>query len=434
MTEAEMSNWVKRWKTIIAKTPVKPGVWRKKEGGFVIRARVKEPRTGRMLEIRSQIEAESAEAAYLELQRRIEELRDGVEGPQISIPSFGEYAASLLERKVAKGEIKSASSRQKWAETLEHHLVPRFGRIFIDHLRKQDVEDWLAEHGRAVRAKTLSPNTVNSWLGVLRVIVNTAVAEYELPRNPIALVKELDTTTWHTYTEEQPNSLTPDEVPQFLAKMRELFPQHFAFVALGFATGLRPSSLRPLRRCGASSDVLWEQGVLLVRRSQTCSDEPMETTKTGKLQRISLPEEVIDILRWHVEHFPTAEMRESELLFPNRDGGYRAETHLDRAFAIVTEAAGIKKRISPRAMRRTFQDLARAAEVRDIVTRSVSGHSSEAMQRHYSTVSSREQKEGLARVVSLAKFREAARLDRSQDASGSHGGSRAADAPSAQSA
>jgi hypothetical protein len=85
-------------------------------------------------------------------------------------------------------------------------------------------------------------------------------------------------------------------------------------------------------------------------------------------------------------------------------------------------------------MRRTFQDLARAAEVRDIVTRSVSGHSSEAMQRHYSTVSSREQKEGLARVVSLAKFREAARLDRSQDASGYQGGSRAADGPSAQSA
>jgi hypothetical protein len=38
-------------------------------------------------------------------------------------------------------------------------------------------------------------------------------------------------------------------------------------------------------------------------------------------------------------------------------------------------------------MRRTFQDLARAAEVRDIVTRSASGHSTEAMQRHYSTVS-----------------------------------------------
>ena len=31
-------------------------------------------------------------------------------------------------------------------------------------------------------------------------------------------------------------------------------------------------------------------------------------------------------------------MRESEWLFPNRDGGYRAETHLDfAAFRIVTD-------------------------------------------------------------------------------------------------
>jgi hypothetical protein len=141
--------------------------------------------------------------------------------------------------------------------------------LYLDVLRKQDVEDWLAEMGRKVQSKKLSPNTVNGWLSILRVIVNSAVAEFELPRNPIALVKDLDTSAWHTYTEEQPNSLMPSEVPVFLAKVRELYPQHFAFVALGFATGLRPSSLRPLRRRGDKADVLWDQGVLLVRRSQT---------------------------------------------------------------------------------------------------------------------------------------------------------------------
>jgi hypothetical protein len=69
-------------------------------------------------------------------------------------------------------------------------------------------------------------------------------------------------------------------------------------------------------------------------------------------------------------------------------------------------------------MRRTFQDLARAAEVRDIVTRSISGHSTEAMQRHYSTVSGKEQREGLAKVVELAKFRQAAQLDQSGEVGG----------------
>src|SRR5262249_42310710 len=63
------------------------------------------------------------------------------------------------------------------------------------------------------------------------LFVNTGVADYELARNPIQHVKDLDTSTWHTYMEEEPNSLTPDEVPLFLAKVRELYPPHFAMVA-----------------------------------------------------------------------------------------------------------------------------------------------------------------------------------------------------------
>jgi len=111
-------------------------------------------------------------------------------------------------------------------------------------------------------------------------------------------------------------------------------------------------------------------------------------------------------------------MRESELLFPSETGGYRAASCLDRPFEEVATKLKLKKRVTPRAMRRTFQDLARAAEVRDIVTRSSSGHSTEAMQRYYSTVSGKEQKEGLAKVVELAKFRQAARLDPSREISG----------------
>lgn len=55
-------------------------------------------------------------------------------------------------------------------------------------------------------------------------------------------------------------------------------------------------------------------------------------------------------------------------------------------------------------MRRTFQDLARAAQVNDLVTRAVSGHATEAMHHHYST-SARARSEGLAKVISVAGFR-----------------------------
>ena len=55
-------------------------------------------------------------------------------------------------------------------------------------------------------------------------------------------IKNFDTDE-HVYTEEEPNSLTVQEMPVFLSKMRALCPQHFAFVCLGF------SGAPPLRRC-----------------------------------------------------------------------------------------------------------------------------------------------------------------------------------------
>ena len=58
-------------------------------------------------------------------------------------------------------------------------------------------------------------------------------------------------------------------------------------------------------------------------------------------------------------------------------------------------------------MRRTFQDLARAAQVKDIVTRAISGHATETMQHHYSTVAADEKKRAIAKVIELSGARKA---------------------------
>jgi len=56
-------------------------------------------------------------------------------------------------------------------------------------------------------------------------------------------------------------------------------------------------------------------------------------------------------------------------------------------------------------MRRTFQDLARQAQVHDFVTRGISGHATVAMQEHYnSTVDGEETREGLSRILLRAGF------------------------------
>lgn len=104
-------------------------------------------------------------------------------------------------------------------------------------------------------------------------------------------------------------------------------------------------------------------------------------------------------------------MSASELLFPapptkwNRGGGFRSTSALAKMFEQLGTLLNLGYEVTPRCMRRTYQDLCRAANVADIVTRSISGHATEEMQRHYSTVSADEQRAGLAAVIDLATER-----------------------------
>ncbi len=128
----------------------------------------------------------------------------------------------------------------------------------------------------------------------------------------------------------------------------------------------------------------------------------MEGVKTGGEERVQVPDELLGLLRWHVEtQLRSPAQRQSDLLFPSLDGGFRARSVLDKPFRKVALTIGLEKRITPRGMRRTFQDLCRAAAVGDLVTRSISGHATEAMQRHYSTVALEEQRHGLSNVIRL---------------------------------
>jgi hypothetical protein len=61
----------------------------------------------------------------------------------------------------------------------------------------------------------------------------------------------------------------------------------------------------------------------------------------------------------------------------------------------------LARKFTQRGLRRTFNDLARVARVESIVTRSISGHATERMQEHYSTVNGTEQRAGIARVIAL---------------------------------
>jgi integrase len=299
--------------------------------------------------------------------------------------------------------------------------VAGFGELYVDQIRVGHIEDWVVGIARLIQAGDYSPATANGWLAILKVIFKAAKRELSLATNPTEGIDSFDTSEHHTYTEEEPNALTVDEARAFLACMQGEFPQHYAMTYLGIATGLRPSSLRPLRRAGATPDVLWDQGVVLVRRSHSVG-EVLETTKTGLRQRITVPPELMSVLRWHVDtQLQTPEQQSSDLLFPRENGTFRSESSLKKAFEMCAGLIGVKKNITPRAMRRTFNDVARAAKVESLVTKSISGHLTDRMKDHYSTVSPIEQRESIGRVLRLVRTDVPLPAEQSGAASGAEG-------------
>jgi integrase len=406
-------NWKLYKGSWISTDPVLPGVWQRKDGGHVVRARVKEGTTGKQKEIWKVICGTDAATALKWLKDEQGRVRAGVVLATSPSSRFSEFAASLFEHKVTVGDIRSARGRDKWRHVLEHLtrgtdgkkleiFVPGFGDFFIDRIRTPHVEAWKEGMARLIASGDYAPTTVNGWLAILRVIMKAAKRKLSLVHLATDGVENFDLSEHTTYSEEEPNALLPDEVAPFMSKLRVLHPEHFAMVYVGLITGLRPSSLRPLRRRGAEADVNWEQGRILVRRSHSLGAEVMRTTKQKRRYAIDLPPEAMDVLRWHVEtQLKTPEQRESDLLFPAVNGLFRSPSVLNKPLGDVAEELKLGKQITQRALRRTFNDLARAAQVSDLVTRSISGHLTEKMQHHYSTVNGTEQRDALAKVIRL---------------------------------
>jgi hypothetical protein len=99
--------------------------------------------------------------------------------------------------------------------------------------------------------------------------------------------------------------------------------------------GLRPSTMRPLRRTGPTPDVL------------------------------TVPPEVIEVLRWHVAtQLTTPEQKASELLFPRECGrsvqpwdgseGSSRRSSRPRLTAMTDPAGGADRRLWPYAKSRPF--------------------------------------------------------------------------------
>lgn len=283
--------WKQRWCSTIRKTK-HPGVWERQEGGFLIRALITERATGRRRELKRVLPESDLETAITTLAQGIRQLRDGAAQDGTSKTRFAAFAVDVFEQQKRAGRLRSAASQRKWADILVHLiagtrdstgtlLVRGLGEFFLDELRPVHLEQWHANVTcNLINNGIYKPTTCTGWRAVLRVVLRHAQRRLALSTNLADSIPVFDTREHDPYPAEEPNALPPERVGEFLGTLRQMYPQFYGMSVLGLFTGLRPSSLRPLRRSGDQPDILWDSGEVLIRRSQTFGEKVMNTTKT----------------------------------------------------------------------------------------------------------------------------------------------------------
>ena len=388
------------------RTPTRyPGVYRLADNRYWIRCRTIDPRTGRKKEVcRTLTDVSPREASQKRSELIAAAQQTTTAAPRMRV---GEYAKVWIESK--KLRIDRSTART-YESAIESRIVPGLGQFFFDELTSLDVQKWVDDamrHGWASAAKgskqaqsatrrPYSPKAIAVWFRVLRTMTRDAMAVLNLPRDPTLRVSLPD----RTFERREPNALSPAELVAFLAAMKRECPQQYGLVALLAYTGLR--------FCHASA-LRWEDwdenaGVLQVVRKNFRGELGPVSRKKQAPKEYPVEPQLADILREHRLDLQRTNNPglAAGLMFPSKVGTLRTPNTLDVAFRKCLKAAGITKRFTVHGLRYTFTDLVRRAHVDAVVRRALTGHVTEEMQQHYSSVGLDEKRAAIAGVLRLA--------------------------------
>jgi integrase len=307
-----------------------------------------------------------------------EKLRERDRGEWVE-PSAGrltlsEYAEQW-ERQVVHLE---QSTRRIYSDNLRLHIVPDLGDVPLGRLTTELLREWLS----ALMAKpntrrkmaddeaprpALSPASVHQAYRTLHRVLETAVDDDRIGRNPLAGVKP------PKVAKHEMRFLTHDEVRSIIEVIDE---RYRALVLVASYCGLRAGELRGLRR----------RNVDLLTRSMTVSqqliDGPTGPTfgdlKTAASRRsVPIPLTVATALQHHLDNF--SQPGPDGLVFPGPAGGpLRLEHFRRRQWAPACTKAGVGH-LRIHDMRHTCASLAIAAGADLKVLQRMLGHASAAM-------------------------------------------------------
>lgn len=317
-----------------------------------------------------------AEAAKRELEAELEAEISGKARPKLTL---GDYAQQWLE---ARSATLRPSTRTKYVNDLERHILPALGHMQLTDLRPRHVSAFLAKNEGAPKSK-------KNRLALLRSMAKDALADELIDRD---FCLRVSVKVPPFYTEDEPNLLTPSQLKAVLA----CIPLPWLDLARMLAfTGLRWGEATALHW----SDVDLERGEITIKWNNARGVLGRPKTDTG-FRTIPLARPVIDILRARKERME-AERHPGlsrDLVFPREDGELYRGWYFGPVLRSACQKAGITIRFTPHGFRRTWNNIARR-RAGGVVVRAMIGHASESMTDLYSLVDREEKRTAAEDVV-----------------------------------
>jgi len=362
-------------------------------GLFSVRAKIVDPRTGKSKEVCKTIQALSAKEAGSVRAAMAQTLAEEATPQRTRV---SDYAQSWIE---SKAPCVDRGTAERYADAIEHHVAPTLGAYYYDALRPADVQAWINSKLRATTStdKPYSVETVRGWFRVFRTMTRDAVVQLDLSRDCTSRINFPD-----ALEKDEANALSPEELSKFLDAMRTQYPRNYALTVTLAFTGLR--------FCHASGlkweDVDEEKRVLrIVRKNVRGKVGPVSRRKRAPREFPMVPELAV-VLREHREAMlqPQVPGFGSGWVFPSLAGTLRCPGSLWKSWQGCLAAIGMDRRFTVHGLRRTFNDLARRAGADGIVIRSLTGHVTEKMREHYSTVALDEKRQTAGDVAQLVNM------------------------------
>jgi len=191
----------------------------------------------------------------------------------VKLPGDVETAADFLESWIKSKQL-AASTAREWRNTVEHLLIPKFGKAAIGRLTRREIKLWLESLDEG-RKKPMSNKRLANIQTVFRCALDDAIEDQLIEANPLA---------GYTYSRNLPfDESADDAVDPFSIEEQRLIldacatPEFRNLIQFALWTGWRTTELVVLNW----NDIDWPRGVVRVRKAMTQDARGVvETTKT----------------------------------------------------------------------------------------------------------------------------------------------------------